>query len=318
MSTNNRSRRLHACLLVALALPALYFALVPRLLGEANDADLSVFYASGQCLHEKASPYEPDQFAPRFRAVGGTKAEEGFHYPPTALPIVWLMSRLPYEVAGLVAAVFGLIGYYLLIALLYVRLRNDGASAHLAVVFAAAALCCMPAWRLAWTIQPTYLTVACLLAAWQFIEKDRVVIAGMLLALAAMKPTYAALPILWLLLTGRFHVVAVAALVSAVAALPAMIIIGSIEVWTQWMASLPDYHEAAYNRYGAIAVAGLGSVLTWFDIHVHEHVSGLVIQTFGVAFVLLLRCARRRLDDFDALAVLVEFQFAVISGRYSE
>lgn len=315
--------RLSGPLLLAVAALAL---IATGLLGVGRGAsrpfsDLDQFVASGGFWLRGETPYDRGAWRARFEAEAGYDPIVPFPYPPQSAPFAVPAAWLGLSAARAIAAAVSLAAVALL-ALAAVRWVRDAevprpASTHPATPWVLAVLVVGNPFtsHLTWLAQPT-LPVAALLAwSWLLARRRHEVAAGLLLGFATLKPQFLLLPLLWLLLEGRWRMLSVAAAVSLALAVPAFASIGVGPALRGWTTSLATYTQYDANQPGHSWVVGLPSLAAACGFPAPEP---FVVLAAAVPLVVALFLARRRLCPDDHLGLLAGIQCALVYGHTND
>ena len=235
-------------LAVVVAAPLAYLHIVNRTIPSARTGLLPRWIGTRAALHGQ-DPYSPavlreiqTAFYGHPLAPGEKLNPENFLYPATVIPLLAPLAPFSWPVARLLFLVFSVpflaLGFWVCLASLGLRWT---ARARVAIVILALA-----AWATMWGFRVLQLTVpvaACIFIAWFLLARGRPVLAGILLALATIKPQLL-LPLLlalliWALLRRQWALIA-----SFLGTMAAQLIVVQIMVphwFPQWRASLRNY-----------------------------------------------------------------------------
>jgi hypothetical protein len=262
--------------------------------------DMQVFYGAGTWYLEGGSPYgEP-------RTPASLEAQnlymKFYGYPPHFAPFSIALASLDYAIAKAVYLVLNLAAA-LALAAAVVRLACDEPAGRrpTPLVLAVVAFIILGSpftAHVVWLGNTTLFVAAGLAAGWWLDRTGRPVAAGMLLAVASLKPQFAALPLLWLLLERRWTTLAAAALTGLVLFAYHAVAFGPAESVWQWLTSVAIYQSGAENALGYRHRFGVRDLL---------YAAGLHTPPLGLAAVILAGIAwryRRYLGSLDALAIL--------------
>ncbi len=150
-----------------------------------------------------------------------------------------------------------------------------------------------------WMGQTTLMAVAAIAAGWVQARRGRTVPAGILIGLSTVKPQYALLPCLWLLLEGRWKALWIGAATALALSVPVMIVCGPVGAFAQWAEALGRYDHLRANAVGFPALFSAQNFLASMGIHAPS------LAPFGAAAAAALWAWRSRVVPADVLAFLV-------------
>ena len=217
--------------------------------GHLLGSDFLSFWTAGHMLHVSAPVYDMaahiasqrQYFAP----AGGFTA---FFYPPTFLPICWMLGGLSYFPA--LATWLAVTGAFYFAA---VRAWAKHGGLHVPVWLLIAAF---PAVPIVITHgQTSFLVAACLGLGMLLVARNPVA-AGLLFAVATIKPQFGLMVPLVLVLTDQWRVVMAASLGALVLAFGSMLAFGT-QVWPDWLAVSAQAQSAMAG--GAVGYAKMTS-----------------------------------------------------------
>ncbi len=108
---------------------------------------------------------------------------------------------------------------------------------------------------------------ACALWSWHWLQKDRWILAGILLGIATLKPQVSVFLVLWLMLSLNWQVLLVASGVALVLLVPGFVNYGVIPAFESWFKAMEYYQTAPANRPGFQHVVGFESIFATLGIH---------------------------------------------------
>lgn len=291
------------------ALPALglvlllLFGVAGVMRGGPSHIDMRVFYGAGTWYLDGVSPYGAPRTPPRLM-------EQGLHmkfygYPPHFAPFAMGLAALDYAAAKTIYAVANLAAAIAL-AWLVVALMRDSAGPPprpawptLTEATVAFAILGSPfTAHVVWLGNTTVIVAASLAGAWWLDRRGRPVVAGMLLAIAAIKPQFAVLPVLWLAAERRWATLGAAAAAAAALYAYHAVQFGPIESVRLWLDSLAHYEAGAENTLGYQHLFGLQEFLYALGLTL-PRLEPVAIVLGGVAWAF-----RRHLTALEELAIL--------------
>jgi hypothetical protein len=284
--------------------------------------DFGFFYSGGALWLEGRSPYDPARFAEKFRQVSGLPDfDRVFPYPPMIAPFCMALALLPYGAAVLAMLLMNAVAVGCL-ALLTIRLvARDGEATRprdwaLHACLLASIVVANPfTMRTVWVAQITLAVSVAVIAAWHFANRRRELLAGVVLGLASIKPQFAILPSLWLLLDRRWKTLSVAALVASVLAAFPLALDGPIPLLRDWFHSMALFQDQEIDHVGSPIVIGLPSVLAAAGL---GEIPAMLALVGGMAGVLALWTQRRRLCSDDLLALVLAIQVGLVWAHESD
>jgi hypothetical protein len=262
--------------------------------------DMQVFYGAGSWYLDGVSPYGPPRTPPSLRAQNLDMKFYG--YPPHFAPFSIALASLDFAVAKAVFLVVNLAAA-LALAAAVVRLACGAPASRTVspVVLAIVAFVILAspfAAHVLWLGNTTLIVAASLAAGWWLARTGRSVLAGILFAVASLKPQFAALPLLWLLLERRWKTLAAAAATGLVLFAYHAVAIGPLESIWQWLASVAIYQSAAENALGYQHRFGVRDLLYAAGLHTPPLAPAAFILA-GIAW-----WYRQHLGSLDELAIL--------------
>ncbi|WP_188312066.1 glycosyltransferase family 87 protein [Salinarimonas soli] len=294
---------LPACAFVLLVL----FGVIGLLRTEGAAFDVRVLYGAGAWYLEGISPYGIPKTAAKLHDIGLEMWV--YAYPPHLSPFLMLLASLSFAWARAVMVVAN-VAACLALAFLVARFmqaeaRQSGRPVEpwLPAVVAALIIGSPFTAHVVWLGNTSLLIGAALVGAWWFDRERRPVIAGILLALASIKPQFALLPGLWLLMERRWTTVFTAGL--TVAALSALHVIqfGPIQSFRLWLEGLEVY-DLVVDQLQPHATRGRMGV----DVFLNSmHITDIVAIPLGLAILTVLWRYRTALSRLEILASLCAF-----------
>ncbi len=304
----------------ALALASLYILVVGSArtaLPASRPLDLSYFIVAGQLWLEGTDPYDPAAFAAHHARFVGRETGEAMHGPPQFIPLAILLALPDYDTAkrfltlGNTVAAFALPALAIGMARSLRPLRPAASSLATWTLLPAGILLLNGVYRQIVLGQVTLLVAVALLGGWLLTHRGRPILGGILLGLSTVKPQYALLPLLWLLLDRRWPVLA-AALATALGlgltqGLPAAV--------AGWLAGVRHYDTMPYNALGYGMIMGLPSTLASLGLPMP---TAPALSVVAIAGVLAARFTLPRLHPVATLGLLLGIQLVLAYGKYLE
>jgi hypothetical protein len=228
--------------------------------GGTTHLDTPILYLAGKYWLAGGSAYLQDVVPRVSGAIGETFERYTFAYPPQASAIFALLAVGSVETGNAIMTGLNLLS---LAALSYVGVRLAGPDdselrrwivpalvvGNLSTVFAV------------WMGQTTLIVTAALGGAWYCARRGRPVLAGVLLAIATVKPPLSLFVVLWFVLERAWKVLAAMTAAILVLAAPAMYGSGPIDAFLEWLGSLGKYGGEAHNAVGSRMLFNLQSFL---------------------------------------------------------
>lgn len=112
-----------------------------------------------------------------------------------------------------------------------------------------------------WQGQTSLIVTAALVGSWYFYRTDRSILAGILLAIAGIKPHLALLIAIWFLLERQWKLLASATVAFLLLSWVPIIRVGPIEMWIDWLSTAMRYQDMGVNRLGSIQIFGIQNLL---------------------------------------------------------
>ena len=221
----------------------LVFGLGGAMQRDPSHIDMDVFYGAGTWYLEGVSPYGELRTPPRLEPLGIHMKAYG--YAPHFAPFTIALATLDYRTARIAWTAVNLLAAAALaaviVALMYddpARVRTDPLAAR---VTAFLVLGSPFAATVMWLGNTSIIVAACLSAAWWLDRRKQPLAAGVLLALALIKPQFALLPLLWLVGERRWATLAVCAATCAVLFAYHAVTFGPVESIRDWIAGVMVY-----------------------------------------------------------------------------
>jgi hypothetical protein len=285
--------------------------------------DLKLFRTAGECLVDGADPYVEEVFSSKHVELTGSDRPARFSEPPQFSPFCMAFAVVPFGLARLLAIVLNLAAIVVVSAVAFRTCMAGGHFATRSIAVTAGVICTSfilihpGTARLVEVGQVSLFAGAMALLAWwlgHFGERKggwRPLVAGVALGLATIKPQFAIIPLVWLLLMGRWRAILTGSAISLVLAAPAALIVGPVQSVQGWLASL-GAPGAIDNSY---VVMGLPSLLASFDMAVP---SGWMLILASAPLTAIVWLGRRNLVASDLPGILFGAQFALLFGKYVE
>lgn len=268
--------------------------------------DFGWIYVAGKCWLHARNPYDyTNVFLPA--ADGILTRPNAFAYAPQIAPFCIALAIGSYTFGKSVMLIVNLVSLLCLslgIAVMSMRpIETDRSPAGLvdACVAGALMLACPFSLIVLGMGQSSLAAAAAVMWGWYCIYRDRPFVGGLLLAIGAMKPTFAILPALWLCLDRRWTALASSFICGAVLALPAIIVAGPGNLIRFYILSLHQYRTVPYNEIGNMHVVGLRNLLHTVGVDAPS----LIILALLVTVGLYLLCRRWPRTEILAMLVLI-------------
>jgi hypothetical protein len=284
-----------------------------------SNLDANFFIAAGTAWRQGLNPYDLSTFQKVSRSIPaleevrdlvGRAAPDirGFSYPPNIAPLCIVLSMLPRREAVVLATLVNLIAIAA-IATFTLRLvrRDDHASEDDSSRWVVPALVVGNSFttHVLWIGQTTLFATACLVAGWSYRNvPGRRALGGVLLAVSAIKPQVAVLPLVWILLERDWRVcVAIAAGSVLLVSVP-LLQLGPVALTRDWLNSLTLYNslgssQGDVNSLGFQNMFGVRHLLVASGVEAPTLVPIALLATLGLWF------ARRALSDLDVLGLVL-------------
>ncbi len=284
-------------------------------------ADFNTFYAAGQCYRQGLDPGDFDSYSKLYEQYEGRPADAPWFYPPQAAPFVLLLALFPPRAAMLLLALANLAAA---LALAWLTLRWVTQARPLRPVSHwPLTLWLLPAVALAtpavthWikSGQVTLLAAALIFAGWLAARSRRDLLAGLLFGLAAFKPQFVVLTLLWFLLERRWLLLVATLAVTAALSIPSSLQLGFCHGLTAFLGNLHLHGRQPLNQLGNGLVMGLPSLLAAVGLPMP---SPLALLAAAALLVVGLWTMRRHLspDSLPGLVLGVQLIFAY--GKYAD
>lgn len=300
-SSNIKSQWLFFISLV-LAILFLYFFGVHGVFRSVPFApDFDVFFLAGQILNTGGNPWRdfPD---PHMM----------FAYPPHSAVLISGYGALPYPLS---LGLHSLLNFISIAILVYLANRWFIKVRGLRDCSLLSACCVFLIIGNPFVAKSVYLgqmSLPCIVAAllsWQFKKDKRPILAGILLAIATLKPQVSMFYVLWLMLERDYKILTVGATLALVMMMPALLALGVIETFQSWFSSLNTYMNVPFNRPGSSNVVGLKSVFTSFGISLYY------LEVIAIAAIVLLYVYRIKFSDIQIVSVFSIVSLTFIYGH---
>ena len=277
--------------------------------------DFNWYYAGGLCFLRGSSMYDVGCFGPLIAEFSDVRALAGVPYPPHFAPFAAALatpslfwSSLFFRVANISVAfamAFVIVDTERRIS------RPEGSDVPLqhlwaiALVFGSSGV-----WGAVWLGQISFFIALLVWLAFRSIEAGNTLVAGVFLAIISVKPQMSVLLFVWILLHGRFKVLAVAAFFAGLLSLYAFAKMGVLPAIQGWAAGLAAYQSYPENVLGNGTIMGLPSFLALYGLTIP-----LPLATAIGAFVLLFLRIYSKAPPFSpiALSTILLVQMTVFS-----
>ncbi|MEM6315047.1 MAG: glycosyltransferase family 87 protein, partial [Planctomycetota bacterium] len=202
-------KSLRIALPVALVLLGLFVLIGTGVIGKGRDAnflrqDFAWLWSAGHMMLGGENAYDYDTFRPVLMSVVGQHAGNAYAYPPHLGPIAMHWGALPFEIGAWVLTAENVVFTLLLAGGVFMLVRQATGERWYAATAAGLMLMCPYAAHVTAMGQTSLLVAAALLWGWYFTYRDKPIVGGVLLAIAAIKPMFLVLPVVWLLLNRKW------------------------------------------------------------------------------------------------------------------
>ncbi len=279
--------------------------------------DFDYFYGAGKAWLAGQSPYDFEAW-PDFLADNGLTGQSDpfFAYPPTFAPIAMAYAWMDAEAARLTMAMVNCLALALMVWLT-VRMVTHPFKRYPAsdMVFTPYLLAAFVIGSFSttiafWICQTSFLVAAALIGGWYLAHRGWPLIGGVLLAVAAVKPQYAFLPMLWVLLERKWKVLAAFTVASLALAAYPMWLEGPIEPFLGFLHNVGAYDSDPANQLGDRHLLGLPSLIVAMGGPTVPPPAALLIASL----VLVLIWRRRSwLGQDDVLGVIVGLTLTLVA-----
>lgn len=160
-----------------------------------------------------------------------------------------------------------------------------------------------------WAGQTTLIVAAALVGGWYYARHGRWLVAGLMLAVASIKPQFSLPVVLWLLLERRWRPLAVMAVVIAGFSVVPMTTSGPLNAFLEWLSAVNQYVGWAPNATGSRMVVGVRNVF---------HVGGIEappLHAVAVVLTALIWWKRSWVLSDDVLALLISISLLFTSAH---
>lgn len=281
--------------------------------------DFDYFYGAGKTWLAGESPYNFEVW-PKHLADNGLTGQKDpfFAYPPTFAPLAMAFAWMDAEAARLTMALVNCLALALMVWLT-VRMVTHPFKRHPAsdMVFTPYLLAAFVIGSFSttiafWICQTSFVVGAALIGGWYLAQRGWPIMGGVLLAVAAVKPQFAALPMLWMLLERRWKVIATFTVTSLALAAYPMWLEGPIEPFMGFLHNIDAYDTDPVNQLGDRHLLGLPSLIVAMGGPAVKPPFALAIA--GLLLVLVWR-RRRYLGKDDELAILVGMTVTLVAAH---
>jgi hypothetical protein len=266
--------------------------------------DQAYFYVAGKCLLHGTSPYDPASYAVESKGFDDLR-NDAYSYPPQFGSICLVLGALPFLAARIV-----MLGINIACLLLLIRLcagppkvpSDPGVpdpAPESRWLIPAIILGNPFTAHVLWMGQSSLIAIAAVTGGWVFAKRGRTWLGGLLIGLSTVKPQFAILPCLWLLLEGRWKVLLIGVATALILSVPAMIACGPLGAFRQWMGSVSHYSALEANSVGFRHVFSLQNFLAALGLRLPS------LAPVGLVAALVLWGFRSRILPSDVLPILL-------------
>lgn len=255
--------------------------------------DFQVFYRAGRLFWSGIDPWLAMMGSP-----------QPFSYPPHALSFLLLYNALSPSTAFVVHSAVNLGS---IVAICYCANRWFlGITSWRTLTFAQAAALALIIGNpytatSVYQGQTTLPVTAALMMSWLCLSQGRRTAAGLLLAVATIKPQLSLLYVLWLIMSAELAVVVIGGVAALVLIVPASLVLGPWATFHSWWLSLSSYGQVPINMPGSPYVVGLESFLVAHGVDP----GAWPIAALGLLLTVAAFRLRQRLDAFMTLQFLL-------------
>ncbi len=153
--------------------------------------------------------------------------------------------------------------------------------------------------------------VALLFLSWHFLQRERWLLAGIILGVATIKPQVAILYILWLLFSWQLRVLIVGGVVAVLLLIPSVVNYGVTDTFTAWFASMAYYAKQWANQPGSPHVVGMEGVF----VSVGVLGSGVFLNVLSVLSVWWVYIKRQDLSPVFIVNLFLLIALTLIYGH---
>ena len=280
--------------------------------------EIYFYYPAGMAWLDGQSMYEPQVYAEMAASIGVDKGDYGFPYAPSFAPIAMALASVEIEHAKWImwtlhTASLAMIAGSLAWWMRHPQHERPATHTTFAPWLIAAIAVGLPfTAHCVWMGQATLWAWAMVITGWTLAAQQRHWAAGVLLGLASFKLPVLLLPGIWLLLTGRWRVIGMAAAVGIAMAAYPIVLLGPVELVQQWLASMQGYQHSPVNTLGEFHVTGVPSVLASAG---GPALSVYLMLTVAAAAIAGMWWYRERLILDDVFGVLLVLQPALVYGH---
>jgi hypothetical protein len=248
-----------------------------------NSYDGQYFYVAGRCWNHGLNAYDPDVYV-REAQKTTTIDTPGYFYPPTFTPVVCLLGLFPLTAAMLLLTGINLttLGILSWLCAGPLRRRREGEGRAVPWLIAAVIFGNPISTHVMFLGQSSLLVATALAGAWVCAGRNQNTAAGLLLAVATLKPQFALVCVVWLILEGRWKILAISAATAVLLSLPAMIVCGPIGSFRDWISMVHQHGSLAANQLGFRHLFGLRSLLHSIGVPAPDLLPLSLLAAFGV------------------------------------
>jgi hypothetical protein len=273
---------------------------------QEETSDVIYLYGAGRCWWDGQNPYDFDNYQPYTDRSGAR-----FAYPPSVAPLCLTLATLPLPSARILMAAVNVSCLLALTVTLVLSVRRLLAElpppdkAIIIALVAAVAIGNPFTAHVVWMGQMSLLAAAAAVGSWVAYTNRRMLIAGFLVGVAAVKPQIAVLIYVWYLLDRQWRVLGVAAAtIAALAILPLWW--HGPELLVDWLSAVAAYQDVVHNRIDFQHVFGVRSLLSSVGLSCPS----LLPMALGGAIFLYAGRARLLTEDILPLLMCLSCLFA--------
>lgn len=230
---------------------------------EGAGVDMQYLFSAGRDWLQGVTPHDPEGFVARASERHGRELLT-FAYPPHAAPLCVALALLSWPQAMVLMSALNVLGM-LVLAWTTHQLTKDGETDSLPawlLFFLAAAIVGNPfASHVLWMGQTSILAGCAIALAVLFRQRGQWLLAGIALAVAAMKPQLALAPLLYFVFARQWKILQVAGAAVIVFAMLPMLVSGPFGTYREWLAAMDAYRADWAMALGFRHVFGISSTL---------------------------------------------------------
>ena len=276
--------------------------------GDAANADMSYLYSAGVAWSKGLSPYGSNNFVDIIRPLLKGRAVEEliFAYPPWSAPLCMALTIFPFAQATIMMKIISLVSFAIT-SFFCIQLANSpkkisGENVETGAWYFIPALLAMatPTSTTLWLGQTSLIISAALLGTFYCSQRNKWLLSGVLLAIAAMKPQLSILVILWFILERRWKILGSMMISLLIFSIIPIHISGITHVFSDWLNVIHQYKSTTLNtEQGGTYVFTLRNLLFFLGINVPN------LIPLGLLFTVLIWIKKVEFMNEDILPILL-------------